>query len=257
MNLKIAKHPKELPTEQLPPTQTPPTQDPPTPPSSNNNDDPLLADLSQSAKGAEEFSFDYAPPQDEMNDAPEMAFQEEVNQTTDPEISLINTKMWMDIREQLQSLGISLYADGSIDGFDKYHFHPAHKDNLVRAWSRVISHYNVPAPPPFIDILIAELAANMPLVQLARQNRKYRLENEELRAENNMIKSSGDPYGRPDQKTLWLVDNQGFFEYTKKGKKFVRLTKAEKKTIPSPTGEALIRLIKHNGEEKIKSIFKL
>lgn len=224
--------------------------------------DELEADLFTEAKGFEEFQTENPEPLGNIeNDAPDLAFTESVQEVQDDtvakNIAIENTRIAMDARENLQAYGLAYYVDGSIKNFNQFLYEPVQKENLVRAWSRVFLEHKI-VVPKYLDILQAELFATGPLLALAASARKYRKEAEkqEKRAER-AERNRAEPYNRPNQKTPWIVDDKGYFEYGLKAGKWQRLRKAEKKVRPVPEGEALDRLINANGKDKIERIYFL
>ncbi len=228
----------------------------------NGGLDELQQDLFQEAKGIEEFSEPLESLDNIQEGQPDIAFAPEL-QTTQQDsqetknIAIENTRIAMDARENLQAYGLAYYVDGSIKNFNQFLYEPVQKENLVRAWSRVFQEHNIRVPK-YLDILQAELFATGPLLALAASARKYRKEAEQQRNRAERAeKNRSEPYNRPNQKTPWIVDDKGYFEYGLKNGKWQRFRKAEKKVRPVPEGEALDRLINANGADKINRIYML
>ncbi len=172
-----------------------------------------------------------------------------------------NTETLFNLRETVQSYGLSYYVDGNFKYANQYDYDPEEKQRLIRAWSRVIGHYHIKVSP-WVDVLMTEAVCTGPLVALAYNNRTQRIEldrqREEiqrLRSENERLQSrSAEPELRKDTKTQWKVDENGRFEYTVAN---TYIPKGSRHDKPELTPESYDLLVKHNGKEHIDKVFSI
>jgi hypothetical protein len=188
--------------------------------------------------------------------------------------ALAETRKLMDMRETGQALLISFVADGSAAGYQKYNYEPWQKDLLVRAWAPIIQSKNLRVNP-YLQILYAEGISSGPLFVLMFKNRKIRMENEDLRRQvqqlnrekmqmqqataaaspGNEVPPPRNVQIRSDIKTLWKVDDNGFFMHgTDKARTYI--PEPQRKDKPVLTPDNYERLCKHNTKARIDLIFK-
>lgn len=175
-----------------------------------------------------------------------------------------NAETLMTLRETVQSYGLSWYCDGSFKNAEQYEYQPEEKRRLIKAWSKVVGHYNITISP-WVDVIVTEAVCTGPLIALAYNNRQQRIELERqreelqrLRRENAELREektvSDTPTLRRDTKTAWKVDENGFFEYTEAGTYIPKARRVEK---PPLTPDAYELLIKHNGKSHVDKVFNI
>lgn len=173
------------------------------------------------------------------------------------------TETLMDMRETVQALGIAMYADGTMKTNEQYHYEPWQKELLIKAWMPIIRDSGLRVSP-WIKVLYAEGISATPLIGLAMQNRKNRLEAEQLRAENAKLReqvakgekppvNAGTTSQRRDTAKHWKVDKNGYFMYTIANGYILENNRTEKPSVK----EHYEMLCKHNGKPEIDKIFKL
>lgn len=177
---------------------------------------------------------------------------------TPTDIDNLSVKTFIDFRSDLQAYAISQIADGNFNQADNYKYKDWQKNKLIEAWTPIFQTYKV-SFSPWINVIMSEAVCTAPLIGLALQNRKLRIENEKLKKElskkNNEdnVQAPAEP-DRPDIKTSWKVDEQGYFEFDK-NKKYIK--KDERKEKPKLTQENYALLCKHNGKENIDKIYNI
>lgn len=171
--------------------------------------------------------------------------------------ALDNTAVLMDLRETAQGYGLSLWVDGTFKNAEHYFYQPEEKARLVKAWSRVIGHYRVHVSP-WVDVLFTEAVTTGPMLAVAFQARKYRMENEQMK---ERLRQYEEPqadgrtvYSRNDTKTQWKIDENGYFEYTESN---TYIPKKNRKMKPDLSQENYQLLCKHNGKEYVDEVFKI
>lgn len=191
----------------------------------------------------------FAPVQPAAAERPPMDESEARKQT----VTLMN------MRQTLQSYGISWYADGNLrtDSANKYNYTPADFNKLVDAWMPVVQTANLRVPPLF-NILIVETVCSGPLVSLMYQNRKVRKQNEAYARENAELKEQlkKQVSKRPATKTAWLLGSNGageygYFQYTPSGVYLKNKERTEKAVL---NDENVKLLIAANGEAAIAKL---
>jgi len=168
-----------------------------------------------------------------------------------------NTEVLMDIRETVQSYGLSLYIDGTFRHAEDYEYSPEARRKLIKAWSRVIGHYRMRVSP-WMGVIMAEGVTTGPMIAaVVKQKREIK----ELRAKvahyEARERGTGIPHAaitRRDTKTHWKVDENGYFEYTESN---TYIPKKNRKMKPELTQENYELLCKHNGREYVDSIFNI
>lgn len=178
--------------------------------------------------------------------------------------ALKHTRTLMDMRETLQGMGIAWFADGSVKDYHRYDYDSTGKNLLIEAWAPIIQQSGIRVNP-FIKVVWAETVATGPLIALMVQNRKYRMDLEELQQrsarlqrENNALRNQAQakqPEGRPDIKKYWTVDEAGFFDYGLDGKYLLKNIRKERPDFSDPVTVDLLR--KYNGAEKVKEVFNV
>lgn len=170
-----------------------------------------------------------------------------------------NTETLINLRETVQSYGLSYYVDGNFKNAAQYDYEADEKQRLIRAWSRVIGHYNVRVSP-WVDVIITEAVCTGPLVALAYNNRSQRIELEKQRAEIQRLRRENEKLqnaasnDRRDTKTHWKIDDNGYFEYTIAN---TYLPKGKRSEKPKLTPENYELLVKHNGKDFVNNAFGL
>lgn len=178
---------------------------------------------------------------------------------TPTDIDNLSVKTFIDFRSDLQAYAISQIADGNFNESDKYKYKDWQKNKLIEAWTPIFKNYKVTFSP-WINVIMSEAVCTAPLVGLAYQNRKLRIENEKLKKELAKLEAQEPRYtpqvepDRPDTKTGWKVDENGYFEYDI-FKKYIK--KDNRKEKPKLTRENYELLSKHNGKENIDRIFNI
>jgi hypothetical protein len=177
-----------------------------------------------------------------------------------------NAMVFINLREQAQSLGIAWYADGDVTKADQYHYADWAKKQLVEAWAPVLQKAGLRFPPA-IKVITAEIAANAPMVMLMINNRKYRKEVEALRAENARMRAEqqagatdahivAETTDRRDNKKAWDIDDNGFFVYGPSGNATAYIKQQNRKEKPTIPGDYEM-LCKHNGKATVDKIFDI
>lgn len=177
---------------------------------------------------------------------------------TDEEVRR-NTKTLIDFRDNVQGYGISYISDGDLQHANLYQYSQWQKNKLVEAWMPIIAKTGLRISP-WVDVLMAEVICTGPLVGLCLQNRKIRLENEQMKKKivemqaNMSVLQHEYKDARTDSKNAWKVDGNGNFEYTPKGT-YIKLNDRNEKPELTPANYTL--LCKHNGKELIDKIFNI
>lgn len=166
------------------------------------------------------------------------------------------------MRESAQAFGISYYVEGTVNSWENYLYPPSQKNNLIRAWSKIIAKHNIRVNP-WLDVVQAELFATGPLVALAITARNERTDHERTKAklkaalkENEQYKQqeeSAEPTRR-DTKKLWEIDPEGCFTHTPTAA-YIKIDKRAEK--PKLTKANYEMLVKYNGKEMVDRIFKI
>ena len=184
-----------------------------------------------------------------------------VAELTDAE-ALENTRILMDMRESGQAFGLAYYVEGSVNSWEKFLYSQPQKNNLIRAWSKIIAKNNISVSPWF-DVIQAELFATGPLVATAISARNERLAHERTKEELRKSQAKKEEYERQarsaeptrrDTLKQWEVDDNGCFTHTVTNP-YIKIDKRAEK--PRLTKENYEMLIKHNGKEKIDRVFKM
>lgn len=184
-----------------------------------------------------------------------------VAELTDAE-ALENTRILMDMRESGQAFGLAYYVEGSVNSYEKFLYSQPQKNNLIRAWSKIVAKNNIRVNPWF-DVIQAELFATGPLVAAAVAARNERLAHERTKAELRKSQAKNEEYERQarsaeptrrDTIKQWEVDDNGFFTHAATNA-YIRIENRIEK--PRLTKENYDMLVKHNGREKIDRIFKM
>lgn len=183
------------------------------------------------------------------------------NATLSPDQAARNTEILMDARDTIQSFGISYFSDGDLKHANLYSYQDWQKQRLIKAWTPIIQKLNINVTP-WLDVIVAEAVCTAPLLGLAAQNRKLRLENEKqaqkiaaLQKQNEEYSSIRNKDVRTDNRNAWSVDENGFFKYNAKGNAYIKgADRFEKAELNERNYELLV---KHNGKELIDKIFKI
>lgn len=178
-----------------------------------------------------------------------------------PDQAARNTEILMDARDTIQSFGISYFSDGDLKHSNLYAYQDWQKQRLIKAWTPIVQKLNINVTP-WLDVIIAESICTAPLVGLAAQNRKLRLENEkqakriaELQAKETEHLGSRNRDVRTDNKNAWSIDENGFFKYNAKGNQYLKKDDRHEKV--QLTDANYTMLVKHNGEELVNKVFKI
>lgn len=171
------------------------------------------------------------------------------------------TKTLIEFRDGVQSFGISWFSDGNLSNAPMYQYKDWQKNKLIDAWTPIVSEYNLKLSP-WANVIMTELICTAPMVGLAFQNRKLRIENEKLKAQlqqSETFRESATAAGdykdvRTDSKTKWTIDVDGYFTHTPKGNYIGKPERSEK---PQPTPENYELLVKHNGKEFVDKALKI
>ena len=191
--------------------------------------------------------------------APSMASHEPVLISMDE--AARTTATLIEVRDTIQSFGISFYADGDMKHAPDYSYENWQKEKLIKAYTPIVHRANLTISP-WVDVLVAEAICTGPLIALTFKNRNLRLENErmakkiaELQREKNSPENVyAQKSTRTDGKNVWTVDKSGYFTYTPKNTYIPKEKRTEKPTL---TTENYDLLVKHNGKEMIDKIFNV
>lgn len=171
------------------------------------------------------------------------------------------TKNLIEFRDGVQSFGISWISEGNLSNAPAYQYKDWQKNKLIDAWTPIVAQYNLKLSP-WANVVMTELICTAPLVGLAFQNRKLRLEIEQLKAkfqQTSAFKTAATAAGeykdaRTDSKTSWTIDEDGYFTNTPKGTYIRKTDRSEKPTL---TPENYELLVKHNGKEFVDKALKI
>lgn len=189
--------------------------------------------------------------------------------------ALDDTSLLMDLRDSVQALGLAWYSDGFNEieiNQKKYRYTPEQKDMLIEAWSPVIQSNNIKVSP-FFRIAVVEAMCSGPLLALAHQNRKYRLELEEAKAKlaamlrdkdrqepiPNDIKTTikeSKKEERRDNKNAWKIDENGYFIYGPDGASTSYIQESNRKE-KAKLQDNYDKLVEVNGKAKVHRAFGL
>lgn len=189
-----------------------------------------------------------AAPEPVQTEKPPMSFDEAGR----------NTEILMEIRDTVQSHGISFFSEGDLSHAQEYAYTDWQKARLIKAWTPIVQKLNLKVSP-WLDVLVAEAICTAPMVALAAKNRELRLKNEEMaakirRMEKQESQAPRQKDVRTDGKNAWSVDENGYFMYTAKG---VYIKKQDRREKPELTETNYEMLVKHNGKEHIDKVFKI
>ncbi len=170
-----------------------------------------------------------------------------------------HTRTLIDMRDTIQSMALAFIGDGTLKQYTLYQYQEWQKQLLEDAYSPLISKMGLKVPMG-VKILYAESVTATPLFALAVQNRKYRLENEELKAKLRRQKQKEAAQKtavlRRDVATLWKIDENGYFT-NRADKKMSYITQKERTERPGLSDEEYRLLCQHNGKEFVDKVFNI
>lgn len=183
------------------------------------------------------------------------------------------TERFIQMRDMLQSRGLAMLAS-TPDEYEKYKLDSWEFDWLVDLYTDTVE--KIGHIPAWLEIVLAEAVIMGPKIKraldigkLERRNREQAAEIARLQAEiqghtpaaprHTAFNSNKTPEPipgttRPDAKKYWTIDESGYFDYDTNGnyiKQPLRTAKADL------SNENYQQLVKYNGEEKIKRVFKI
>lgn len=166
-------------------------------------------------------------------------------------------RTFMEIRQQVQAFGFTLWGDGKWGLSKEYFYDKESFENLVEAYAPLAQQLNVRIPSG-LKIVTAELFATGPLVALAKKNAEYRKRAElaDKRAANAEAQLKKIISARKDTKTAWKLGVNGngvygYFAHTPSG---AYIPNADRTERPELTDENIQLLIKHNGKAAIDKL---
>lgn len=255
-------------TPQHPTQTTPPPQDSTTDPKttqhSTNSEhfdsvDDYLEELAGERKLSADTILDEASGTIEPHpDAPDMDTGPGAEKMTEQEAKS-HTRTLIDMRDTIQSMALAFIGDGNLKQYTLYKYQEWQKQLLEDAYSPLISKMGLKVPMG-VKILYAEAVTATPLFALAVQNRKYRLENEELKAQLRRKKQKEAAQKtavlRRDVATLWKIDENGYFT-NRNDKKMSYIKAADRNERPGLSDEEYRLLCQHNGKEFVDKVFNI
>lgn len=170
-----------------------------------------------------------------------------------------HTRTLIDMRDTVQSMALAFIGDGNFKQYQLYQYQEWQKRLLEDAYAPLISQYNLKVPMG-VKILYAEAVTATPLFALAVQNRKYRLENEELKRQLRKKKQKEAAQEtavlRRDVATLWKIDENGFFT-NRNDKKMTYIKAIDRTERPGLSAEEYALLCKHNSKDFVDKVFNI
>ncbi len=263
---------------QNPQPETPPTQTTSTAPdsslepqpfqhSTNSDTEPTnfdsVDDYFQEITGDRKLSADTTINEDTGTiephpDAPDMDTGPGAEKMTEQEAKS-HTRTLIDMRDTVQAMALAFIGDGNFKQYTLYQYQEWQKQILEDAYSPLISKMGLKVPMG-VKILYAEAVTATPLFALAVQNRKYRLENEELKAklrrQKQKEKAESTAVLRRDVATLWKIDENGYF-INRNDKKMSYIKATERTERPGLSDEEYRLLCQHNGKEFVDKVFNI
>lgn len=175
-----------------------------------------------------------------------------------PEAEKKKLEMLMRGRDMLQAHALAILAKQPKE-YKQFKLESWEFEMLCDAYAETVA--SIGHIPPWINIVIAEAVIMIPKVvsvfDLRKKNQKLKEQKAEilaLRAEKAALEKAVKSASRKDVATLWKVDENGYFMYLPNSQYLKADLRSEK---PDLTPENYEQLVKYNGEEYIKKVFKL
>lgn len=160
------------------------------------------------------------------------------------------TKRMMQARDMIQARLLAFIAKDP-DRWKEFKLDQWEFDWLCEAYADTFQRMG--KIPAWLDIVLAEAVVMGPRIMNATKYRKLEIENERLK--RRIKKFEGEKAtARPDTKTMWQIDNDGFFVYDGKGK---YIKQADRRIKPGLSEAEYQLLIKHNDKDQVDQIFEI